>query len=214
MAKKKLKRGLFITLEGVEGCGKSTQAKLLFGYLKRVGYNCVLTREPGGTRSGEMIRKILLDTKNRSLCGTTELFLFEANRSQIVEEVIRPALKEKKIVICDRFFDATMAYQGYAGGFDKNAVCSMNILATGGLKPYLTIILDINTKEGLRRATRFRSSDRMENKKISYHYKVRRGYIDIAKREPRRVKLIKTREELSETQELIRREVLSALKRY
>ncbi len=214
MPRKNLKKGIFITFEGVEGCGKSTHAKGIFKHLKGMGYDCLLTREPGGTKIGEMIRRILLSPGNTSLNDITELFLFEANRSQVVDELIRPALKKKMIVICDRFFDATMAYQGYANGLDKRMVDRMNILATGGLKPDLTIILDINVKEGLRRAARFGIKDRMENKTVRYHNRVRRGYKDIARREPRRVKLISQRADMDKTQELIRREVSLVVKRY
>src|SRR3989338_1270117 len=115
MPKKNLKKGVFITFEGPEGCGKSTQSKLLYEYLKRRPYNCVYTREPGGTMVGERIREILLHSKGVKISDLTELFLFEANRSQIVEELIRPNLSKNKIVICDRFSDATLSYQGYGG---------------------------------------------------------------------------------------------------
>jgi dTMP kinase len=194
MPKNRLRKGIFITFEGVEGCGKSTHAKLIFRYLKKAGYDCVLTREPGGTKIGEMIRNILLNPKNASLNDTTELFLFEANRAQVVDEVIRPALKENRIVVCDRFFDATMAYQGYANRFDKKMIKRMSEFATGGLKPHLTVVLDINTKEGLRRSTHLTGKDRMEEKCL--------------------VRLITTRKNINLTQELIRHEVLGVLKRY
>ena len=214
MAKNRLKKGIFITFEGVEGCGKSTQARLLFKHLKKADYDCVITREPGGTKIGEMIRRILLNPKNASLNDTTELFLFEANRAQVVGEIIKPALKGGKIVICDRFFDATMAYQGYANRFDRGMIRQMNEFATGGLRPHLTIILDISTREGLRRATRLRGKDRMEEKSISFHKRVRAGYIDISRKEPRRVKLIQTKSKVEMTQQLIKREVLRVIERY
>ena len=215
MAKKGLKRGVFITFEGVEGCGKSTHAKLLYGYLERnMKLPCLYTVEPAGTKTGDKIRRILLNPKNTSLSSITELFLFEASRSQLVKEVIRPALKKKSIVICDRFYDATTAYQGCAGALGVSLTKRISHLATGGLKPDLTIILDIDTRKGLRRAARRRGKDRMEKKDLSYHNRVRRGYIEIAKREPRRVKLIQTKKAISETQELIRREVLNVVQRY
>lgn len=214
MAKKSLRRGIFITFEGVEGCGKSTHSRLIYGYLKRKGYPCLYTKEPGGTKVGDRIRKILLDPENRSLDNITELFLFEANRSQLVNEMIRPALKRKMIVISDRFFDATMAYQGYGSRLNKKTIGRMNDLATGGVRPDLTIILDIETKKGLYRAARRRRRDRMEKKSLSYHNRVRRGYIDIAKKEPRRVKLIATRKRIEQTQELIKSEVLNVIQRY
>lgn len=214
MAKKTLRHGIFITFEGVEGCGKSTHSRLIYRYLKNKGFPCLYTKEPGGTRVGEKIRKILLDPKNIKINSITELFLFEANRSQIVNEVIKPALKRKMIVICDRFFDSTMAYQGYGSGLDKGIIKRMNYLATSGLKPDLTIILDVNVKKGLSRTTRQRKKDRMEGKPISYHKRVRKGHLDIAKKDPRRVKFIATRESIAETQQLVRTKVLSVIQRY
>jgi len=213
MAKKSLRRGIFITFEGVEGCGKSTHSRRIYRHLKDIGYATIYTKEPGGTKVGNKIRQILLNPKNRGVNDITELFLFEANRSQVISDVIRPALREKKIVICDRFYDATMAYQGYGAGLDKNIVRKMNRLATGGLKPNLTIILDIDVKKGLYRATR-KGRDRMERKGVSFHNRVRRGYGAIAKSDPRRVRLIATRETISQTGDLIRKEVLDVIGRY
>lgn len=214
MAKKTLRRGIFITFEGVEGCGKSTHSKLIYRYLKKMGYPCLYTREPGGTRVGNKIREILLNPRNSGMDGVTELFLFEANRSQIVAEVIRPALRQKRIVICDRFFDATMAYQGYGAGLNKAVIKNMSSLATGGIRPDLTIVLDIDTKKGLYRATRLKRMDRMEGKRLSFHNRVRKGYRDIARKETRRVKVISTRKKVGKTQELIRQEVLDVIRRY
>jgi dTMP kinase len=214
MAKKSLKKGIFITFEGVEGSGKSTHARLIYRYLKEAGYDTIFTREPGGTRVGERIRRILLNPDNASLCDMTELFLFEASRSQIVAEVIRPALRKRRIVVCDRFFDATTVYQGCANVMDKKEVMRLNGLATGGLKPDLTIVLDIDIRKGLRRATRRRKKHRMEKKSLIYHRRVREGYRDIARREPRRVKLMPTQKDISDTQGLIRREVNIVVQRY
>ncbi|NQT06839.1 MAG: dTMP kinase [Candidatus Omnitrophica bacterium] len=214
MAKKGLRKGIFITFEGVEGCGKSTHARLIYRYLKRCGYPCIYTKEPGGTKVGRMIRQILLSPKNAKLDDMTEFFLFEASRSQIVSEVVTPALKKKNVVICDRFFDATMAYQGYGNGLDKGIIDKMNRLATGGLKPHLTIVLDIDSKKGLYRASRKNGKDRMERKAVSYHKRVRRGYAAIARKDPRRVKLIATRKKTSETQKLVKREITNVISRY
>ena len=213
MEKKSLRRGLFITVEGVEGCGKSTHSRLIYRYLKGLGLPCVYTKEPGGTRIGNKIRKILLSPRNAGMDDIAELFLFEANRSQVVSEVIRPALKRKTIVICDRFYDATMAYQGYGDRLDKAIIKRMNGLATGGTRPDLTIILDINVEKGLQRA-RLKRRDRMEEKGLSYHNRVRKGYVDIARKEPRRVKLIPTKKRIEDTQELIRRKVLNVTGKY
>ena len=214
MAKKSLKQGIFITFEGVEGCGKTTHAKIFYKYLKRLGYPCVYTREPGGTNVGNKIRKILLNPRNTSLCDLTEFFLFEASRAQIVDEVIRPALRRKKIVICDRFSDATMAYQGYGDGLCKDTIKIMSNLACEGIRPDLTIIMDIETKKGLYRATRLSRVDRMEKKNLAYHKRVRKGYLSIARKNPGRIKVIKTKKLLDNTQKAVRREVMDVIQRY
>ncbi len=135
MAKKNLKKGLLITFEGPEGCGKSTHSKLVYDYLKKRSYDCVLTREPGGTKLGEEIRNVLLHSKNSNISDLAELFLFEAARSQIVEEVIRPALDRKRIVICDRFNDATFSYQGYGSGISLKSSNTTKISATSLMTP-------------------------------------------------------------------------------
>ena len=182
-------RGRFITIEGPEGSGKSTHSRLLCGYLRRRGLKILHTREPGGTKIGEVIRKVLLDRKNKKMSGACELFLFLAARAQIVEEMIRPALAKGYIVVCDRFHDATAAYQGYGAGLDLKLIDSTGRLATGGLKPDLTVLLDVETKVGLKRAG---VKDRMEVKPVRFHKRVRDGYLEIAKREPRRIKVIRT----------------------
>ncbi len=199
MAAKSLKKGVFITFEGVEGCGKSTQSKLLYDELKKRGYNCVYTREPGGTRTGEKIRQILLHSKVGNITGLTELLLFEACRSQIVDEVIKPAIKSKKIVICDRFSDATLSYQGYGGKVPLETIGAVDRIATEGLKPDLTILLDIDTITGLRRA-RSKGMDRMESKDVSYHKAVRAGYIELAKKYPGRIRVVKVKEGIAAVQ--------------
>jgi len=147
------------------------------------------TREPGGTETGEAIRRILLDKKNKSISNACELFLFLAARAQIVEEMIGPALAKGYTVVCDRFHDATVAYQGYGAGMDLKLIGSLGKLATGGLKPDLTILLDVETEVGLRRAG---AKDRMEIKSVRFHKKVKEGYLKIARKEPRRVKMIRT----------------------
>ena len=213
MAKKNLKKGIFITFEGPEGCGKSTQSKLLYDYLKRRGYACVYTREPGGTKAGEKIRQLLLAARDIAISNIAEVFLFEASRSQIVREVIGPALAGKKIVICDRFSDATISYQGYGGKVPIKVIRILDKLATGGLKPDLTILLDIDTATGLKRATR-KGVDRMERKTIAYHRRVREGYLKLAGLEPSRIKVIKVVDGVDEIQSFIRREVESVIQRY
>ncbi len=211
----KKRKGKFITLEGAEGCGKSTHARLLYNYLRRKGYNCVLTREPGGTLLGEKIRKVLLNPANRGMSAVCETLLFEASRAVLVEEVIVPSLTKGAIVISDRFSDATLVYQGFAGRQDLKKLRAIDKYATYGTKPNLTIVLDIDAREGLRRAKKKESRkkkffkwDRMERKSLPYHKAVRRGYLRLAKQEVKRVKVIVTQPDISKTQELIRKKVL------
>lgn len=200
-----MSRGKFITIEGPEGSGKSTHSGLLCDYLRRRGLKVLHTREPGGTKIGEAIRKILLDKKNKGMSGACELFLFLAARAQIVNGVIRPALAKGYVVVCDRFHDATVAYQGYGAGMDLKLIDSVGKFATGGLKPDLTILLDVETKTGLRRAG---IKDRMEIRSVRFHRKVRDGYLKIARGQPRRVKVIRTTGvAVSVVQENIRRAV-------
>jgi dTMP kinase len=206
VAKKSIKKGIFITLEGPEGCGKTTHAQLLCDFLKQKSYECVLTREPGGTKAGEEIRKVLLHSSGINISDLTELFLFEAARSQIVEELIKPSLKSGKVVICDRFTDATICYQGYAGGVDIKSIEALNEIATLGLRPDITILLDIDTVTGLSRAMS-KGFDRMEKKELNYHKKVRDGYLKLAKKNPERIKVIKVDGSIEYTQTLVRREV-------
>jgi dTMP kinase len=207
-----MRRGLFITFEGPEGCGKSTQSKLLRGYLKRT-YACVHTREPGGTELGERVRGVLLHSDGLDISDLAELFLFEAARSQIVREVIRPALEKKYIVICDRFSDATLSYQGYGGKIPLATIRSLDAVATGGLRPDLTILLDIDTATGLSRA-RAKGTDRMERKERAYHRRVRAGYLKLARAEPRRIKVIKVTGSIQQTQALVRREAEHVIRKY
>ncbi len=184
-----MSRGRFITIEGPEGSGKSTHSRLLCEFLRGSGHKVLHTREPGGTRLGEAIRQVLLDKKNKNMSDGCELFLFLAARAQVVSEVIMPALKKGYIVVCDRFHDATVAYQGYGAGLDLKLIDSAGKLATGGLKPDLTILLDVETSAGLKRGG---IKDRMEVKPVRFHKKVRDGYFKIAKKEPRRIKVINT----------------------
>jgi dTMP kinase len=213
MAKKSLKKGLFITFEGIEGCGKSTHSKLLFDYLKKMGFCCVHTREPGGTRLGEAVRDVLLDSKNIDISDLTELFLFEACRAQIVQEVISPALGKKCIVICDRFSDATVSYQGYGGRVDLTKIRALDKIATNGVSPDMTILLDIDTLEGLKRA-RKKGIDRMESKDTAYHKRVRAGYLKLAKENPERIKIIKVNGPIDKVQAKIRSEVEIVIRKF
>jgi len=213
MAKKDLKKGIFITFEGPEGCGKSTQSKLLFGYLKKRSYNCIHTREPGGTGLGERIRGVLLHSDGVAISDLAELYLFEAARSQIVREVIAPALAHRKVVICDRFSDATFCYQGYGGKVPLKTIEDLDRIATGGLRPDLTILLDLDALTGLKRA-RKKGVDRMERKGLAYHKRVRAGYLKRAGQEPKRVRVIKVADGIADTQEAVRREAERVIRRY
>ena len=202
-------RGIFITIEGPEGSGKSTHSKLLCDFLRRRGYRVLHTREPGGTKISEAVRKILLNKNNKGMSDICELFLFLAARAQIVDEIIRPALKKGYVVVCDRFHDATVAYQGYGAGLDLKLIEEMGKLATKGLKPDLTVLLDVETKKGLRRAG---IKDRIEVKSLEFHKRVRGGYLALAEREPERIKVIPTTDvKVSEVQDMVRRAILSVV---
>jgi len=203
-------KGKFITFEGPEGSGKSTQAKLLFLYLIKKGYPVILLHEPGGTSIGEKIRRILLDSKNKSMFSLTEMLLYMASRAQVIKEKIIPYLKKGKIVICDRFLDSTLAYQGYGGRIDIGFIRRLGKAVCQEIKPDLTFFLDIQIREGLRRAGR--KKDRMEEKSISYHRRVRRGYLELAEREPERIKAIKVQEDKNSIQKKIREIVMKLLK--
>jgi dTMP kinase len=176
---------LFITLEGCEGCGKSTQSTLLFNNLLSRGIPCVLTHEPGGTPLGERIRALLKIRRDFDITPEAELFLFAASRTQLVKDVIKPSLSSGKTVICDRFADSTIAYQGYGRGLDLQLVESVNALAADGLKPNMTVLIDTPPELGLRRK-RHSSDDRFEAEAVSFHARIRDGYLAEARKEPGR----------------------------
>jgi dTMP kinase len=176
---------LFITFEGGEGCGKSTQTRVLQGHLEKMAIPSIRIREPGGTSLGERVRHILKQSTQIQISALTELILFNASRSQLVGEVILPNLRAGKTVICDRFADSTVAYQSYARGLDITTVLNMNKIATQGLKPDLTILLDIAPEIGLSRKPEG-VNDRFEKEKLAFHRKVRVGFLDLAAKEPDR----------------------------
>lgn len=189
--------GLFITFEGVEGCGKSTQMALLKDHLATGGQRVVAVREPGGTKTGEQVRSILLNSGDEALDPWAELFLYEACRAQLVANVIRPALEEGATVICDRFTDSTIAYQGFGRGLDVEAIKTMNTLATGGLAPDATILLDCDPAVGLERALeRINAAgtgereDRFEKEALSFHARVRDGFLELEKESGGRIKVV------------------------
>lgn len=200
-------KGKFITFEGSEGCGKSTQSKMLFDYLKAKGLRVIYLREPGGVKVSEMIREILLNPKNK-ISPVAETLLYMAARAQVVEEIIKPALLSGKIVVCDRFMDSTIAYQGYGLGIDIKLIKSIGNFATGGISPDLTIFLDLPVKSGLK--YRHNCKDRIEQRSVSYHEKVRRGYLALAKSQPRRIRVVKVEEDKLKTQGKVR-EIVNAL---
>jgi len=211
-------RGIFITLEGVEGCGKTTQARLLAERLKRKGREVVLTREPGGTEIGERIRSILLDSAHRGMAPLAELFLYAAARNQHVREVIQPALARGAAVICDRYADATTAYQGAARGIPHRAIEEIHRIATEGIWPDVTVLLDLPAREGLSRAMARNSSDaaaaredRFEREGIDFHERVREGYLEIARREPDRVIVVDASRGVEEIQREIAERIESVL---
>ena len=192
-----MNRGLFITFEGIDGCGKSTQFQMLKEYLETEGVDFIVVREPGGTVIGEKIREILLNKKNDSMRPLTELLLFEAARAQITEEVIRPALEKGTCVLCDRFFDSTYAYQGYARKLGAEKVLMLNDLATAGLEPDITFLIDIPVSIALeRRGIRGEADDRMEALGTAFQEDVRKGYLEAAEKFSR-IKVIDGKDEPS-----------------
>jgi dTMP kinase len=200
----------FITFEGVEGSGKTTQIQRLKRYLTLKGIHCKVTREPGGCPISEKVRKILLKPDHRMMAPMSELLLYEAARAQHVKEVVEPLLKKGVVVLCDRFNDATIAYQGYGRRIDIRLIESLNRFSSQGIRPDVTFLLDCPSDLGLERALRRNrmlkreQEGRFEKEKIQFHRRVRRGYLSIAKKEPNRVKLIDTREGEEKVFETIR----------
>lgn len=180
---------MFISFEGIEGCGKTTQVDRLAVGIEALGISVVTTREPGGTPVGQKIRNVLLDARNQRLSPLAELFLYAADRSHHVQEVIRPALERGKWIICDRFSDATTVYQGYSRGLDMNLVTLLNESAAGGVRPDITFLLDCPVHVGLRRAIdrnkrlQLEGQDRFERENERFHRSVREGYLELAKKE-------------------------------
>lgn len=197
--------GIFITFEGVEGCGKSTQVRLLTESLQNSGRGVYVTREPGGTRIGESIRAILLDAANTAMCKETEVLLYAASRAQHVSEVIRPKLAEGMVVISDRYADATTAYQGAARGFTSAQLKSLHTLATNDLQPHLTIVLDVPVADGLARVLQrsieagTRTYDRLEAESLEFHERVRAAYLALAQEDPKRIRVLDGRRSVIET---------------
>src|SRR5512135_2114961 len=202
--------GIFITFEGIEGSGKSTQITKLAEHLKALSHPVRLTREPGGTTIGDQVRKILLDPANTPLVPRAELLLYAAARAQHLEELILPALKAGSIVLCDRFSDATLAYQGYGRELDTELIRALDRITTSGIKPHLTVLLDIDASAGVGRARGrnrrdgLESEARFENEALAFHERVRAGYLALAAQESARFRVVDASRRPDEVQEAIR----------
>lgn len=204
--------GTFVSLEGPEGAGKTTQLKLLTSFLKDEKIEYVITRDPGGTALGKPIRRILLSTET-VINPTAELLLYEADRAQNVSEVILPALQTGKLVLCDRYIDSTLAYQGYGRKIDMELINTLNHIATGGLTPEMTILFDIDSSSGLARLHPG-GHDRLEREAIEFHQSVRSGYLELARQHPERFRVIDASAAMSKVQEDLRRLVVEAVKNH
>ena len=215
-----MKRGFLLTLEGPEGSGKSTHSRLLASYFTKKGIKTYCTREPGSTALGEKIRQLLLSPVYKNMSIRTELLLYEAARALHVDEIIIPALGKNITVICDRFYDATFAYQGYGRGIDLSIIKYINDFAVKKIKPDLTILLDIEVSIGLKKSSHLSKdsflggeSDRIEQEDIEFHKRVREGYLKLAQREPERIKVVTVESEISETQLEIQKHIDDLLRR-
>ena len=201
--------GFFITFEGIDGCGKSTQIEILNKRLLLEGNDVMLLREPGGTIISEGIRQILLDKKNTKMCIETELLLFEAARAQIVREIIEPAICEGKIVLCDRFIDSSVAYQGYGRRIGRRIVDELNTYAIGRRKPDITFLFDLDPVAAvLRLSTRPQAKDRLDDESLSFMNRTRKGYLEIASEEPQRIKVLNAEKSIDD----LSREIYSIFK--
>lgn len=192
--------GSFITFEGIDGVGKTTQALLLVDFLRDLGFEVVHTYEPGGTALGQSIREMLLDPNNHNLAPVTEILLYAADRAQHVDEVVRPALAEGKVVVCERYIDSSVAYQGYGLGLSIDVIMAVNKLATGGLEPNLTVYLDAQPKASLTRV----KGDRIEQRTLEYYEKVRAGFLSIAEQNTHRIAVVSAEGSKSEVGERVR----------
>ena len=204
-------KGVFITFEGAEGSGKSTQARMVHSYLKRKKIPVLFIREPGGVKISEVIRRLLLDVKNEEMTKVCETLLYMAARSQLVEEKILPALKEGKVVLSDRFLDSTIVYQGYGNGVNMDFIRRMGYIVTQGRQPDLTLLFDLPAEKGLSRTGKVK--DRIERRSLHYHNRVRQGYLKLARREPGRIKVIRVNKGKKGIQEMVRPYVDAWLKR-
>jgi dTMP kinase len=202
---------MFITLEGPEGSGKTSQVPALADHIRSLGYNVLLTREPGGTLIGDQIRNVLISLENKALTPQAETLLFLAARAQLVREVIQPALAAGVVVVSDRYADATLAYQGYGHGVDLDVLRKLLEFATGGLNPDLKILLDIDVENGLRRKTNCGEWNRLDAYSVAFHERVRKGYHSLAAAEPDRWVIINASRDRDTVQNDLRKAVEHAL---
>ncbi len=204
---------MFVTFEGSEGSGKSTQIQLLAEFLRERGVQVTTTREPGGTRIGEQVRECLHDVSNKEMTAAAEVLLYSASRSQLVEQVIRPALADNHVVLSDRYADSTIAYQGYGRNLDLDTLFKITQFATGGLKPDLTLFLDVDIQNGLkRRSSGGDEMNRMDMQTIAFYEKVREGYLQLASEESERWKIIDANRSVDLIQAGVRKVVLERLR--
>jgi len=203
---------MFITLEGPEGSGKTSHIPYLVEYLREKSYTVFPTREPGGTSIGEQIREVIHDLKNVEMHPRTETLLYQAARAQIVEQVFRPRLMTGEIIISDRYYDSTIAYQGYGHQQDLEQVRALVKYATGGLVPDLTVLLDVDVEEGLRRKKKDNEWNRLDAYTVEFHQRVRAGYLEMVKAEPKRWLVIDAGRKWDEVQEELRLAVLGRLR--
>lgn len=203
---------MFITFEGSEGSGKSTQISLLAGYLEDLGFKVITTREPGGTRIGEQIRDCLHDVVNTEMTSAAEALLYSASRSQLVSEIVRPAIEKGCVVLSDRYSDSTLAYQGYGREQDLAALTSITHFATGGLVPDLTIFLDVDIREGLaRRSSGGEEINRMDLQTIEFYERVREGYLNLIRLDPKRWEIIDANREVGIIQANVRKVIATRI---
>jgi dTMP kinase len=205
---------MFITLEGPEGSGKTSQLPALAGYLRTAGYDVLVTREPGGTAVGDQIREILMNLQNVSIIPRTEILLFLAARAQHVDEVIRPALAAGKVVLCDRFGDSTLAYQGFGHKTDLETLQALLDFSTDGLKPDLTLLVDVPVEVGMARKLDNSSEwNRLDAYALAFHERVRQGYFALAEAEPERWIIVDATKDQDRVQQDIRKAILTRLER-
>jgi dTMP kinase len=202
---------MFITFEGPDGSGKTCQVALLAEYLRTLGLTVMATREPGGTEIGNQVRAILSNLENTAMRPRTEILLFQASRAQLVEQEILPRLKTGEVVICDRYADSTLAYQGYGHQLELEPLRRLIDFATGGLKPDLTLLLDIDVEEGLRRRADGGDWNRLDAYELAFHKRVRRGYLELAQMEPQRWVLLNAAEPMEILQSSVRKVVCERL---